>query len=846
MKHTRKTVLFLIFSFLTVLLVWITGSATPNDSPGDPVFFRPYGLPPQQFLPLVQVPFTPPTLEHLLITEIMAAPATGQVEWVELYNRTTAPIDLSGYKIGDEETIGGSEAMRQFPPGAVIQPDQILILAMDANAFQAAYGFLPDYEIVNTGSPVPDLFDYVPWANGAFSLSNTGDELLLLDFFDNPVDAVAWGDSPWLDFNPPAVNPDPGKSLERFPAYLDTNTAPDWRENTPDPGGVNLPPPPPTPTVVPTPGFTPTPFSGGLLISEVVYDPAGQEPNAEWIELYNATNQTLALVHFKIGDEEMSGESEGMYHFPAGATAAPGAALVIANRASDFQLAYGFSPAYEFTDTDPDVPDMVKYTAWSSGSASLTNTGDELLLLDYYDTLIDSVSWGNSVWAFDPSVELVAEGHSLERRPPYADTDTAADWQDQPLPTPGMVDLSTPTPSPTPSLTPTPFGGGLLISEVLYNPLGTEPNAEWMELYNDTGTTLALSGFKIGDEETSGQGEGMYRFPADATAAPGAVIVIANRAADFSPGLPDYELTDTDPTVPDMIKYTAWAGGSTNLANTGDEVLLLDYNDLLVDAVSWGDSTFAFDPAAPTVDDGHSLERVPANVDSDTNADWQDQPAPGPGAVNLNPPTATPTPTPTSTPTQTPTPTPLPTPFEGLLLISEVLYDPTGTEPAAEWIEIYNASGQTIDLSTFKIGDEETQGSTEGMYQFPTGATMINGEAVIIANQATVFFATYGFNPDYELTPTDPTVPDMVEYTLWATGTIQLVNTGDEILLLDGGNYLVDAVSWGTSTWAFDPSVPGVSAGHSIERVPADVDTDTNADWVDQAVPDPGNVNLGG
>jgi hypothetical protein len=123
---------------------------------------------------------------------------------------------------------------------------------------------------------------------------------------------------------------------------------------------------------------------------------------------------------------------------------------------------------------------------------------------------------------------------------------------------------------------------------------------------------------------------------------------------------------------------------------------------------------------------------------------------------------------------------------------------------------------------------------------------MADGEVLIIANQAIAFFTAYGFNPDFEIVPSDPAVPDMIEYTQWATGTIQLGNAEDEVLLLDGGDNLVDAVSWGTSTWAFDPAVGDVLAGHSIERVPADVDTDTNADWVDQAVPDPGNVDLGG
>ncbi|MCB9134880.1 MAG: lamin tail domain-containing protein [Anaerolineales bacterium] len=839
-----KSLALPLFLFLILLLAWITVSASPP-SPLPLFTFSPPTAAPAHpvYLPLLANPFYPPTQDHLLITEVMANPSTGQVEWVELFNRTTAPIDLSGYKIGDEETIGGNEAMRQFPPGAVIQPDQVIVLAMDANVFQATYGFLPDYEIVNTGSPVPDLFDYFPWANGPFSLANTGDELLLLDFFDNPVDSVAWGDSTWAEFTPPAVNPAQGSTLERFPAYLDTDTASDWRaQPNPDPGQVNLAPPPPTPTPTPTLGPTPTPFGGGLLISEVLYDPTGPEPNAEWVEIHNHTGEPLALANFKIGDEEAAGESEGMYQFPP-STLAPGGVAVIANRASEFQIAYGFSPTFELNDTDPDVPDMIKYTAWSGGSMSLTNTGDDVLLLDYYDTVVDAVSWGSSTFAFDPSVPLVPEGTSLERRPPFADTDTAADWQPQSIPNPGTVDLSTPTP------TPTPFGSGLYLSEVVYDPSGTEPNNEWFEIYNATGGSLSLTGFKVGDEETQGDSEGMYQFPAGSEMPAGSAFIIANRAAEFQTvhGFPpDFELVDTDPTVPDMTKYTAWSSGSISLVNTGDELLILDSNDNLVDAVSWGSSTWAFSPSVPLVAQDHSLERVPADVDTDTADDWQDQPNPDPGAVNLTPPTPTPTPTYTPTSTNTPTPTLTPTPFTGLLLISEVLYDHVGTEPTGEWIEIYNATSSPVDLTNFKIGDEETQGGGEGMYRFPDGTTLLSDETFVIANQATVFFAAYGFNPDFELNETDPTVPNLTPYTPWATGSINLANAGDEVLLLDPGNNVVDAVSWGTSTWAFNPSVPGVSEGHSIERVPADVDTDTNTDWVDQPTPDPGNVNLGG
>ncbi len=58
------------------------------------------------------------------------------------------------------------------------------------------------------------------------------------------------------------------------------------------------------------------------------------------------------------------------------------------------------------------------------------------------------------------------------------------------------------------------------------------------------------------------------------------------------------------------------------------------------------------------------------------------------------------------------------------LLISEVLYDTPGTDEDEEWIEIYNPTASTIDLSHYKVGDEEEQGKGEGMYQFPSGASI--------------------------------------------------------------------------------------------------------------------------
>jgi hypothetical protein len=178
----------------------------------------------------------------------------------------------------------------------------------------------------------------------------------------------------------------------------------------------------------------------------------------------------------------------------------------------------------------------------------------------------------------------------------------------------------------------------------------------------------------------------------------------------------------------------------------------------------------------------------------------------------------------------------------GTVLISEVLYDPAGDEPQAEWVEIFNPGTGPIDLSLFKVGDEEESGGGEGMYSFPEGSLLNSGTTFLVANRADEFINRYGFSPDFELIDSDAGIPDMIRYQSWASGNISLGNSGDEILLLDETDNLIDAISWGISTFAFDPAAPDISEGNSLERVPADNDTDSAADWVDQANPDPGGV----
>ncbi len=167
-----------------------------------------------------------PPERHVLISEVLVNPVGLDVgkEWVELYNPTTADVDLSGWYVGDVGPGGEyGSGLYRFPAGSTLVAEGVILVAHQA----ADVPFTPDYEVLvdphRDDPAVPNLEPAGAWDGFGLALGNAGDEVLLLDADGAPVDVVTWGDGayPGVVSHPGGL--DQGHSLERRPPREDTD-----------------------------------------------------------------------------------------------------------------------------------------------------------------------------------------------------------------------------------------------------------------------------------------------------------------------------------------------------------------------------------------------------------------------------------------------------------------------------------------------------------------------------------------------------------------------------------------------------------------------------------------------
>lgn len=184
----------------------------------------------------------PASIGDVVINEVQYDPVQGGVdaafEWLELYNRTSRPIDLTNWKIEDN---GGDDYITalQLPPG------DFVVLAAGTGFYANFPDFAGNLMFITDGRI----------GNG---LNNNGDRLSLFDSTGVVIDAMSYGEDAAI-LSPSCPDVDEGHSLVRQPAGWDTDQASDFVDNGMPSPGSGLDSPAPTPTQSPSP--SPSPMS---------------------------------------------------------------------------------------------------------------------------------------------------------------------------------------------------------------------------------------------------------------------------------------------------------------------------------------------------------------------------------------------------------------------------------------------------------------------------------------------------------------------------------------------------------------------------------------------------------
>jgi hypothetical protein len=179
------------------------------------------------FLPLALARYQGAADRDLISEVVYDTPGPDEAEFVELVNPTGAPIDLSGYALGDAVSANDFEDMRHFPAGTIIPARSALVVTISAVAFREAFGAEPQFEIVDSDPAVPELIDDPAWGDpeALFQLGNGGDEVLLIRW-DGLVDVVTYGSGFHSAVAGCGLLVAPARTLERVPYWRDTDNCP--------------------------------------------------------------------------------------------------------------------------------------------------------------------------------------------------------------------------------------------------------------------------------------------------------------------------------------------------------------------------------------------------------------------------------------------------------------------------------------------------------------------------------------------------------------------------------------------------------------------------------------------
>ncbi len=650
----------------------------------------------------------------VVINEFVSDPAEGE-EWIEIFNNKDSDIDLTGWKV--EDGVG---------------------------------------TIVTLGTTITaDGFQTIDFTSS--KLNNSGDIIILKKSDGTIIDQVAygnWNDGDVADNAPKASDPnsvarkiDGGDTNNDLADFSVTTTLTKNSANTittppsEETGGVSTP-------EETTPSSPPSWPVGALLINELVADPTDGE--VEWIEFYNPGSATINLNNWKVED--------------GGETATT--------------LSGSIGPLGFFVLERP--------------KGLLNNSGDTIVLKDPAGIIIDQIAYGN--WD---------DGDAGDNAPAAPDPNSTARKTDGQNSTNDFNDFSVTTPTRGSSnaggLQQNPNGAyshDIIINEVLPNPKGDDTQGEFIELKNVGATDIDLTGWKIGDASSK-----RYTIKAsDFTSIilkPKEFFVLYRKTTGIAlnnSGAESAKIFSPDGALVGTLEYSGAAAEDESFAREtenyfwtstptpGKENIITRKNQTPAAAISAPEGAeigeaINFDGSDSTDPDGDELifswnfgdggEAAGANAnyiystpgkykiiltvkDAAGAVDTAEQfiiVTNHDGAADILP------------------------PDEQLIFINEVLPNPKGSDDA-EWLEIKNIDIEPIDLSGWKLDDDEG-GSRP--YKIPEGTIISPGQFLIFKKSETklAFNNTYDaarlLDPDGEIF-FETSYDEVPEGASWARG----------------------------------------------------------------------------
>ncbi len=479
-------------------------------------------------------------LGDVVINELVSDPGDGEVEWIELYNKTGREIDLSGW------TIAEGSGARTGLEGKI-------------------------------GAGGADKFFVLEKPKG--NLNNQGEIIILRDQRDTLIDQVVYGD--WDDGNPgnnaPAAS-DPNSLARKFDGQNSYNNFNDF-----------------SPTAVLTKGESNVivlagteeeevsaadraqyDYSPDIVISEIFPNPAGSDSEDEFIELYNRGARTVDLSGWRLGDG-----SKKRYTFTRGTLndvndaresqetlIKAGGYLVVYRSVSGIALNNSSDEAKLFRPLEDDPCQTVKYEnvveGWSFNlrlpavagekdkyvwSEAITpgeeniikavNHSPEVafdfsapalvarpLLFDSSDTVdLDDDALKFS-WDFgdQASSSLACPEHTYFQAGVYTVTLRVTDGQNE-AKKEKIIDIIAAAENPAVSagVTTAASAAGVIINEILPAPEGADNEEEWIELKNAGAVRVNLLDWQLDDGEG---GSRPYVFASDLWLEPGEIFLL--------------------------------------------------------------------------------------------------------------------------------------------------------------------------------------------------------------------------------------------------------------------------------------------------------------------------------